>query len=208
MASFRQPTTTNTTDFWWCDPSSWAAWLSEAGSSDKKRRNAALLKLRKYHKTGLIMETNAGVLAAVPCSVCARPGALGRACWVETGVDEACAYCRQNNKSACTALEHAPQMPPPPPPPPPPPLSAAPMPTVDVEGLAVASALAAREVVERGLAASEARAAGLEVRVAELERRLQREVSNGDKVREAFGVFKEETRRRLAALDGGKGGKQ
>ncbi|KAK6429025.1 hypothetical protein LTR95_014826 [Oleoguttula sp. CCFEE 5521] len=205
MASYRQPTTTDSTAFWWCNSSSWVAWVAEAGSNDKKRRNAALLKLRKYHKTGLIMETNEGVRAAVPCSVCARPGALGRECWVQTGADEACAYCRQNNKPACTALEHAPQIAPPPPPPPPLPPAA---PVIDVQELAVAAAAAAKEVVEQALAASAEKSAGLEAKVAELDRRLQREISNGEKVREAFAVFKEETRRRLAALDGGKGGKQ
>lgn len=59
--------------------------------------------LRKHKQAGLIIETNASMLAINLCSWCIRPGSVAVCRVFKDRDDKACAYYKRMGKSSCIA---------------------------------------------------------------------------------------------------------
>lgn len=102
VAALRRPTTTTSSDFWFCKQEDWENLIID--TKDPAKRRVAMNNLRKFDAAGRIMETDEGKAALSPCKWCTREGnEVACRVFAADGDSAACAFCKRMAKPHCLA---------------------------------------------------------------------------------------------------------
>lgn len=104
--TYRRPETEKTSDFWYISEENWQKLWDDVGEGGAKK-TTAMNAIRKFDAAGRIMETDEGVLAAVPCTRCSREKATEVCMVFADDRAKACACCKRHAKSDCDASREA-----------------------------------------------------------------------------------------------------
>ncbi|KAF2157366.1 hypothetical protein K461DRAFT_309491 [Myriangium duriaei CBS 260.36] len=103
---YRRPETADTSNFWFLSQEDYNELTKQLpghrGGARNPGQKRAQSKLRRYEIAGLIMETNKGKDAIVPCDACLRRGTSCRVLR-DNNTDKACALCKCFFKPGCRA---------------------------------------------------------------------------------------------------------